>query len=81
MKLQTPLIQLVCLFAFCNASLHAFAQVRYSVTDLGALGGTSSWAASININGQIAGYIGLNNGSTHGCLYDGGVTIDLVEAI
>jgi probable HAF family extracellular repeat protein len=40
------------------------------VIDLGTLGGTSSWADSINDNGQIVGYATNSSGYKRACLFD-----------
>ena len=58
------------------------AAVRYTVTDLGTLGGTQSFAYAINDSGQIVGESALPvlpNGSTpsHAFLYRKGVMTDL----
>ena len=55
----------------------ALAQVMYSVTDLGTLGGSSSEATCINNSGQIAGDSYTSNGVTHAFLYSGGNMTDL----
>ncbi len=50
------------------------------VIDLGTLGGTSSWADSINDNGQIVGYATNSSGYKRACLFDstgGGANTDL----
>ena len=54
----------------------AFAQVNYWVTDLGTLGGSSSYATCINNSGQIAGEADTTN-TTHAFLFSGGNMTDL----
>jgi len=55
----------------------ALAQVSYSVTDLGTLGGSSSWPTCINTSGQIVGYSDTSNAVSHAFLYSGGTMTDL----
>ncbi|HWX19298.1 MAG TPA: HAF repeat-containing protein [Candidatus Binatia bacterium] len=50
---------------------------QYSVTDLGTLGGTDSYASAINNNGQIVGDSYTTNGLDHAFLYSEGRMIDL----
>jgi probable HAF family extracellular repeat protein len=55
----------------------AFAQVSYSVTDLGTLPGyPSSVARGINSNGQVVGSA-TTNGIAHAFLYSAGIMTDL----
>jgi len=54
----------------------AFAQVMYSVSDLGTLGGSTSAATCVNSSGQIAGYAYTTNDS-HAFLWSGGNMTDL----
>ncbi|MGH7450386.1 MAG: hypothetical protein ACRENG_03505 [bacterium] len=49
----------------------------YTVTDLGTLGGPSSFAFAINSSGQIVGTAMLANGTLHPFLYKNGQLIDL----
>ncbi len=54
------------------------AHAEYIVTDLGTLGGTTSYATALNDAGQAAGYARLSdNLTTHAFLYSGGVMTDL----
>ena len=48
----------------------------YSVTDLGTLGGATSYAFSVNEANQVAGYSSVN-GTTHAFLYSNSKTVDL----
>jgi probable HAF family extracellular repeat protein len=51
---------------------------RYTITDLGPLGGNSSLAHGINDHGQVVGYAFLtNNSSYHAFLYSNGIMQDL----
>jgi probable HAF family extracellular repeat protein len=56
--------------------LHA--QSRYALTDLGTLGGQSSYARGINDSGVVVGYSTLSTGtSTHAFLFRDGIMHDL----
>src|ERR1700679_1671354 len=50
------------------AALSTAQTPRYTVTDLGTLGGTSSDAYGINYAGRVAGAASLPNGNTHAFL-------------
>jgi probable HAF family extracellular repeat protein len=52
-------------------------QITYQLTDLGSLGGGSSFATAINSSGQIAGYSSTKSGNNHAFLYSGGTMLDL----
>lgn len=52
------------------ASIPAKAAQTITMTDLGSLPGTESYAYAINDNGQIVGYVGMANGATHAVLWD-----------
>jgi probable HAF family extracellular repeat protein len=52
-------------------------QPRYTVTDLGTLGGNESFAYGINNSGVISGYAGLANGDRHPFLWRNGKMTDL----
>jgi probable HAF family extracellular repeat protein len=54
-----------------------FAEVTYSVTGLGTLGGGSSYAYGINNSGQVAGYSTTSFNQTHAFIYSGGSMTDL----
>jgi probable HAF family extracellular repeat protein len=49
----------------------------YTVTDLGTLGGTFSYAYGINNSGQITGYAATSNNVSHAFLYGSGSMQDL----
>jgi probable HAF family extracellular repeat protein len=55
----------------------ARADLQYTVTDLGTLGGTTSEAMALNDAGQVVGSSTLANGQTHAFLYSGGTMTDL----
>src|SRR5262249_15237934 len=49
----------------------------YAITDLGTLGGATSWANAINNSGQVVGNAQTAGGSYHPFLYSSGVLTDL----
>ena len=51
--------------------------MRYSVTDLGTLGGVGSLAIGIDASGQVVGSAGTGGNDWHAFLYDGSTMIDL----
>ena len=55
----------------------AWAQAAYTVTDLGTLGGSSSFALGINASGQVVGKADLADGTTHAFLYSDSTMTDL----
>ncbi len=58
-------------------SSHLIADILYSVTDLGTLGGTSTFGTAINNQGQVVGYSSTSSGSSHAFLYSDGQMQDL----
>ncbi|MBD1804346.1 DUF3466 family protein [Microcoleus sp. FACHB-SPT15] len=52
----------------------------YSITDLGTLGGSESYALSINDVGQIVGSSQTSNGDTQAFLWEGGAMTDIGTA-
>jgi probable HAF family extracellular repeat protein len=67
---------LVILFLFFLAAVPAKA-VNYTVTDLGTLGGTNSYASDINAGGLVVGDSLLADGSQHAFVYRDGSMHDL----
>jgi probable HAF family extracellular repeat protein len=59
------------------SAAHASGAVRYSVTDLGTLGGQYNQAKAINDIGRAAGNSNTPDGMIHGALYDNGRVVDL----
>ena len=56
----------------------ARAETQFTITDLGTLGGSISYAYGINDSGQVAGWSYLaGNSAWHAFLYDGTVMKDL----
>jgi probable HAF family extracellular repeat protein len=76
MRGRTILLSLAFILLILISSSNAYRPV----IDLGTLGGTQSWAYSINDNGQIVGYAYDSSGHRRACLFDstgGGANIDL----
>jgi probable HAF family extracellular repeat protein len=70
----------VFLAVYCQANVAnavAISTPIYRLTDLGTLGGTTSGAAGVNDNGQVAGAAATPGGTSHAFLYSGGVMTDL----
>jgi probable HAF family extracellular repeat protein len=66
---------LVAGFVFCAISM-AHAQ-EYTITDLGILGGTSSYANAVNLQGSVVGYSATSAGANHAFLYSNATMTDL----
>jgi probable HAF family extracellular repeat protein len=54
-----------------------YKKVRYSIQDLGTLGGDTSIATSININGDVVGYAQNSAGTYHAFRWSHGHLVDL----
>lgn len=68
----------VCVFVFVLISVQIASAQQYSFTDLGTLGGTNSYANSINASGQVTGYFETGVGVfTHAFRYSNGVMQDI----
>jgi uncharacterized repeat protein (TIGR02543 family) len=65
------------LLAVNLATSIAWAQAAYTVTDLGTLGGSSSFALGINASGQVVGRSDLADGNSHAFLYSDSTMYDL----
>ena len=62
-------------------SAGAMAADRFTVIDLGTLGGTHSYGLAINNRGQVTGYSSLpGDAETHAFLYSNGVMTDIHPA-
>ncbi len=60
-----------------NSGTHAFLYDNGKMTDLGTLGGPTSYAYGINLQSQIVGYADTAAGTTHAFLSDHGTMTDL----
>ena len=70
------------LVASVGLGAHANAQAaRYSVTDLGTLGGATSKGYGVNASGQVTGEAATAEGEFHAFLYANGVMRDLNSII
>ena len=69
-----------CVFAVWATISPAADQPRYTVTDLGTLGGVYSIARGINERGQVVGYATLPNWEPHAFLWEDGRMTDLGTA-
>ena len=67
----------VALTVTIGASPAAAAPARYSVVDLGTLGGESSYALALNDRGQVVGSSQVADGSWHGFVWRAGTMTDL----
>jgi probable HAF family extracellular repeat protein len=83
---RIPLGVRVCLLLVVVASLMAaatlpaqrqFAVTRYTLTDLGTLGGPESEAAGVNLYGEVAGTSTTETGERHAFRYRNGQMLDL----
>ncbi len=70
------LLVVFCAMILVFTTTHAIA-LEYSITDLGTLGGTTSYAYGINNIGQIVGKSRNSNGDFHAFSYESGQISDL----
>jgi probable HAF family extracellular repeat protein len=63
--------------SIARANSHGGASPRYTVTDLGTLGGTLSFAMAINDRGWVDGFSTVPNGDQHAFVWRDGVMTDL----
>jgi uncharacterized membrane protein len=79
--MEKKLLQMLAVeFVFFPFSSIVMAEIRYTVTDLGTLGGNNSVAYSINNLGQIVGVARDSSGRNAACLFDSsgfGININL----
>jgi probable HAF family extracellular repeat protein len=75
--MKTNIIAVAGIF-LCFAGVNAFGEVRYTVTDLGTLGGHSSGACCINDKGQVTGLAQITSGTYVPFLYSNGVMTGLI---
>lgn len=61
----------------CLLSATALAQTRYTLVDLGTLGGAESGASAINASAAVVGWSETASGSRHAFLYRNGTLVDL----
>ena len=75
--MQIPLRCYALLALLLGGTLNVAADVLYSLTELGTLGGFSSGGAAINNLGQVTGGSITATGQTHAFLYSNGQMMDL----
>jgi probable HAF family extracellular repeat protein len=68
--------RLICLALLLCLAVSVQAEVQYTITDLGTLGGSYSEAHGINDSGQVVGYSSIGN-HYHAFLYNGTTMNDL----
>src|SRR5215207_8726364 len=68
--------RLLCALALLACATPVRAE-RYTVTDLGTLGGNASQALAINDSGQVVGWAITTAGSVHAFLYANGAMKDI----
>jgi probable HAF family extracellular repeat protein len=73
---NTITVLFVVVFSFLTFA-PAQAVVKYTVTDLGTLGGQQIRASGINANGQVVGYAKTTDNVWHAFLYSVSTMIDL----
>jgi probable HAF family extracellular repeat protein len=72
-QMNRQIIVGVCACLFLTYAACTKAEIRYRVTDLGTLGGTTSYGGAINSSGNVVGtsYLAGDNLHVHNFLYDG----------
>ena len=74
-RLANVALIVVVLFALAIAAAPTAAQS--TMTDLGTLGGRSSYASGINARGQVVGFSTTASGEIHAFLWENGTMTDL----
>jgi len=78
LSLSNPLhVTLFLLLALVISPGRAEAVTQYTITDLGTLGGDTSWGLGINNLGQVVGFSETAGGETHAFLWANGSMQDL----
>lgn len=69
---------LIAVVAFASSLLSGAANASYTITDLGTLGGSGSWASGLSENGLVVGgsYV-VGDSATHPFLWSAGTMVDL----
>jgi len=65
----------VCVLTVCG--LATAGPIQYTVTNLGTLGGSQSWAYALNNHGQVVGYASTVTGYEHAFLWQNGGMTDM----
>ncbi len=68
---------IVLLVVNCAGFANYGAEIQYTITDLGTLGGTLIYASGLNNNGQVVGNCNTTNGARRAFLYANGHLTDL----
>ncbi len=76
MKIQSK-VCLAGIFCLCLAAVPAEAQLGFTLTDLGTLGGATSTANGVNAAGHVVGFAQTADGSGHAFLFRDGKMQDL----
>src|SRR5579884_845612 len=68
------------IFAALAGCCVSFAGVEYTVTDIGTLGGTTSFGYGLSSNGYVTGTASNSSGATHMFLWENGSIIDITPS-